>query len=293
MILDADTKVDKTYIPRALPAFEDPDIVVVFPSSKIRWKQHLIPSLKYYFISYRERLNRILQYFLIYGQTWKYTNASFVVPGYCTIYRSSILKQLRIDTPGLLIEDFNLAFQLHKRKLGKIYFDHSFIAWDQHPDNLRDYWKQVRRWNIGYFQTIVVNGFWPSFFWFTMAAFTIEVGLNAMFILVLPFILFLKALLYLPPTIPFAAAYASFAAAYLPFLDFSFFELFLAFYWFDYMTTVIFGILGRKPQFLFYGLFFFIMHYITAVILLTSFIPGFFSKSDGKWSSPKRHNLTG
>jgi hypothetical protein len=59
------------------------------------------------------------------------------------------------------------------------------------------------------------------------------------------------------------------------------------------MMTIIFGIMGRKPQFLFYGLFFFPMHYITALILLTSFIPGFFSKSDGRWISPKRHNLTG
>jgi hypothetical protein len=59
------------------------------------------------------------------------------------------------------------------------------------------------------------------------------------------------------------------------------------------MTSVIFGIMGRKPQFLFYGLFFFFMHYITALILLTSFIPGFFSKSDGTWNSPKRHHLTG
>jgi len=85
MILDADTKVDESYIPLALRAFEDPEVIVVFPSSKIRWTQHLVPTLKFYFISYRERLNRILQYFLIYGQTWKYTQASFVVPGYCTI----------------------------------------------------------------------------------------------------------------------------------------------------------------------------------------------------------------
>lgn len=295
MILDADTKVDKDYFKFALPVLENPEISAVFPGSRIRWKQHLIPELKYFYIAYRERLNRMLQYFLVYGQTWKRTNASFVIPGYCTIYRASVLRQLRIDTPGLLIEDFNLAFQLHHKKLGKIYFDPELIGWDQHPDNLKDYWKQVRRWNIGFFQTVRANGFWPSFFWFSMAIFSIEVAINGMFILIFPFLLIVLALADLPvaastfepiratlSTIPFFRA-----------LEFTWFEIFLTFFWFDYTMTIIFGIMGRKPQFLFYGLFFFFMHYVTALILLTAFIPGFFSKSDGRWNSPKRHALNG
>jgi biofilm PGA synthesis N-glycosyltransferase PgaC len=293
MIVDADTKVDKHYITLAIPWLEDPKIAVVFPTARIKWQQHLIPTWKYYIISYRERLDRILQFFLVYGQTWKYTNASFVAPGFCTIYRSSVLRQLRIDTPGLLIEDFNLAFQLHKKKLGLIHFQPSFIGWDQHPDNLRDYWKQVRRWNIGFFQTIVANGYWTSFFWWTMAAFSIEVAVHAMFILVLPLVIILNISMHLPDTLPFAANLAHILSPYLPFITYTYFELFLAVFWFDYMMTIVFGIMGRKPQFLFYGIFFYFMHYVTALILLTSFIPGFFSKSNGIWTSPKRHTLNG
>lgn len=295
MILDADTKVDKNYFKLALPILENPEISAVFPGSKIKWKQHIIPQFKFYIISYRERLNRMLQYFLIYGQTWLRTNEIFVIPGYCTIYRSSVLRQLRIDEPGLLIEDFNLSFQLHKKKLGKIFYDPALIGWDQHPDNLRDYWKQVRRWNIGFFQTVVANGYWTSFFWFTMAFFSIEVGINAIFILIFPSLLLLLALATNPTTAAtFEPVRATLSA--VPFfkaLEFNWFEIFLAFFWFDYMMTIVFGIMGRKPQFLFYGLFFYFMHFITALILISSIIPGFFSKSDGRWISPKRHTNTG
>ena len=50
----------------------------------------------------------------------------------------------------------------------------------------------------------------------------------------------------------------------------------------------IIGIIGKKPQMLFYGLFFIFMHFLTSLILLSSIYPGFFGKSDGKWVSPKR-----
>ena len=135
-ILDADTRVDEHFIERALPFFNDPEIGVVFAKSTIVWPQHILPRLKLYFVAYRERLNRMLQYFLIYGQTWKYTSLNYVIPGFCTIYRSDVLQQLKIDTPGILIEDFNLAFQFHKKKIAKLGYHPSLIAWDQYPDNL-------------------------------------------------------------------------------------------------------------------------------------------------------------
>ena len=162
-IVDADTNMDPSCLFHALPLFNDKNVGVVFASSQTKWVQHIIPKLSYYFIAYRDRLNRLLQYCFVYGQTWKYTNVIYVIPGFATIYRSRVLKKLEIDTPGLLIEDFNLAFQYHRRKLGKIGYNPAMIGWDQYPDNLPDYWKQVRRWNIGFFQTVKKNGIWASF----------------------------------------------------------------------------------------------------------------------------------
>lgn len=287
-IVDADTKIDSGFVPRALKLFEEPKIVAVFGSAKIFWPQHIIPSWKYYLISYRERLNRTLQYFLVYGMTWKYTNTTFVIPGFATIYKSEILKKLEIDTPNLLIEDFNLAFQVHKRRLGKIGYSPSMIGWDQHPDNLSDYWKQVKRWNIGFFQTIKKNKIWPSFFWLSLLVFSVEVFLNSIFMLFLPFIILFLLFGYLSRLDPAFAGYYEVFKNTEPFGHLDLTAILITIFLLDYISTVIIGLINKKPQFIFYGLFFFFMHYVTSLILISSFIPGFFGKSDGRWTSPKR-----
>ena len=289
-IIDADTKIDKQFVPHALKFLRDPNCGVVFATARIHWPRHIIPSLRYYFIAYRERLNRMMQFFLIYGMTWKYTNASFVIPGFCTIYKSEVLQQLKIDTPGLLIEDFNLAFQFHKRKLGTMGYDPQMFGWDQHPDNLRDYWKQVRRWNIGFFQTLRINGVWPSFFSVTMMMFTIEVFLHSIFIFALPFVALYTLTQYFADTVPFFANYKiMYESIGGPFQNLGFEDIVIGYWWMDYAMTVVFGFMTKKPQFIIYGLFFFILHFITALILMSAVIPGFFSKSQGRWVSPKRH----
>lgn len=285
-IVDADTNMDPSCLIHALPLFNDKNVGVVFASSQIRWTQHIIPKLSYYFIAYRDRLNRLLQYCFVYGQTWKYTNVIYVIPGFATIYRSEILEKLEIDTPGLLIEDFNLAFQFHKNKLGKIGYNPAMIGWDQYPDNLSDYWKQVQRWNIGFFQTVRKNGVWSSLFWLTLGVFSIEIILNSVFLIFLPlfFLSLLSSLFPFPPFTFFSHTFSSFPIYKNVTLD----DLLIGTFLIDYIITVIIGLVNKKPQFIFYGLFFFVMHYITSLILLTSIIPGFIGKSTGSWISPKR-----
>ena len=291
-IVDADTKIDKLFLKKALPVLNDRETAVVFGKAAIYWPQHIIPSLKYYYIAYRERLNRILQYFLIYGMTWRFTNVNFVVPGFCALYRSEILKKLEIDTPGLLIEDFNLAFQLHKKNLGSIGYSPSSIGWDQHPDNLMDYWNQVRRWNIGFFQTVKINGFWFSFFYIALTVFSVEVFLSAIYVLLLPLLLIYLILsnVALGSANSVISWYVSFYQSFGPYKHVRLADIMIWLFVFDYGTSVVIGLTHKKPQFIFYGLFFFVMHYVTSLILISSLIPGFFGKSLGRWSSPARRD---
>jgi cellulose synthase/poly-beta-1,6-N-acetylglucosamine synthase-like glycosyltransferase len=287
-IVDADTQIDKTFISRALPFLNDPKVAVVFAGTKIYWPKHLIPSLKYYFISYRERLNKLLVYFYIYGQTWKYTSVNYVIPGFCTIYKTEVLKQLEIDTPGILIEDFNLAFQVLKKNLGKIAYHPSLISWEQYPDNLRDYWKQVRRWNIGFNQTIRKNGIWPSIFWLALGLFLTEIFINSLLVLILPWLVILEL-----SGIHFNSFYISMMNLFKIQADISYpvFTTFILIIVYDYLETVILAIVKKRPQWLFYGLGFFFMHYVTSLILISSIIPGFFGSSEGKWNSPTRRRV--
>lgn len=290
-IVDADTQIDKHFVERALPLFNDPTTSVVFGSARIRWPPHVLPQLKLYYIAYRERLNRLLQYFFIYGQTWKYTNVNYVIPGFAVIYRSDILAQLQIDTPGLIIEDFNLAFQFHKKKLGKIGYNPECIGWDQHPDNLRDYCKQVRRWNIGFFQTVKKNGVWPSFFWLSLGVFSFEVLFHSLFILLLPLFL----LLALANAFPFLhflrESLATVDQTLGLFRGLTLRDVLFGVFFIDYIWSITIGLSHKKPQMLFYGLFFFFMHYVVSLVLLSAIIPGFFGTSVGKWISPKRHTI--
>ncbi|MEK7166545.1 MAG: glycosyltransferase family 2 protein [Patescibacteria group bacterium] len=287
-IVDADTRIDKLFIKRALPLFNDSEIGVVYGTARISWPDHIVPKLRFYYVAYRERLNRMLQYFFAYGQTWKYTNTTYVIPGFCTLWRSNILKKIPIDTPGLLIEDFNTAFYIHKHKVCKIGYNPDCIGWDQHPETLSDYWQQVRRWNIGFFQTVKLNGIWPSWYWLTLGIFTIEVFLNSIFILCLPMLIFFLLFKDSPVLFPAISGYVEFYKLLGPFQNVRLLDIFMSLYVFDYGLTVVIGLVHRKPQFIFYGLFFFIMHYVTSLILITSLIPGFFSKSAGRWTSPKR-----
>lgn len=290
-IVDADTKIDKYFATRALRLFEDKEIKVVFGTARIYWPTHFWPRLGLYFVAYRERLNRMLQFFFMYGQTWKYTNVPYVIPGFATIYRSKILKQLEIDTPGLIIEDFNLAFQFHKKKLGKIGYSPLLVGWDQHPDNLVDYWKQVRRWNIGFFQTVKKNGVWPSFFWLSLGLFMFEVTLHSIFLLFVPALILYWLAPWLFGSFSLYDSFVSFYAQFGPFQNVSLLDIAAVMFFYDYGMTIVFGLMGKKPQFIFYGLFFFFMHYVTSLILITSIIPGFFGKSEGRWISPKRYSV--
>jgi len=287
-IVDSDTQIDKDFVIQAFKLLANPKIGVVFGSVRIRWKQHIIPGLSYYFISYRERLGKFLQFCFTYGQTWPPTNVTYVVPGFATIYRSKILQNLRIDTPGILVEDFNLAFQIHRQKICKVGYSPMMIGWDQHPDNLSDYWKQVRRWNIGFFQTVRANGVWPSFFWVSLFVFSFEVLLNSLFILLLPLVLIVTLFSLIPPQYVVSDNTTLILQQQKIFDITRLQKIFIITFVVDYLWTIGIGLASKKPQMLFYGLFFFIMHYITALILISAIVPGFFRKSAGKWTSPKR-----
>lgn len=287
-IIDADTRIDRYFVRRALPLFNDPAVGVVYGSARITWPPHIVPKLKFYFVAYRERLNRMLHFFFAYGQTWKYTNTTYVIPGFATIFRSNIFGALGYDTPGLLIEDFNTAFKFHKLHLGKIAYNPECIGWDQHPETLRDYWKQVRRWNIGFFQTVRLNGVWPSWFWASLGLFTIEIFLNSLYILCLPVLLVFLIFQQFPVSYPWTSAFVTAYQAFGPFRNVRLFDIFLSIYIIDYGITVALGLMYKKPQFILYGPFFIFMHYVTSLILVTSVIPGFFTRSVGRWVSPER-----
>ncbi|MDO8510011.1 MAG: glycosyltransferase family 2 protein [bacterium] len=278
LFLDADSRVDKNFLKEAVPLLDDERFVAVAGHEKSQWFDHLFPRRAMYPTAYRIKLWRLLQYGIKFGQTSTLLNATPIAPGGSSLYRTSALKHIRIDEPGLLIEDFNMTFQVYHKKLGKIAFTPRAFILDQEPYTLRDYAKQVKRWYVGYWQTFFRHGAWPSWFWFANFVFTLEMFLYA-----------LAIVLWLPLAILIFAA-RGFEPFFLPYLgEISFTGLAVGIFLADYLMTVFVALIERKPMLLVYGLGFFVIRYIDAAIYLTSIPGSIYLQSEGMWKSPARH----
>lgn len=278
-LLDADMQVAKDFLARALPKFDDPRVAAVTGYFDTLWPKHILPQWRLLIPAYRIRLWRVLQFLVRYGQTWEYINASPIVPGGASIYRSDVLKKIQIDAPGLIIEDFNMTFEMHHKGLGFSVFEPSARVLDQEPYSIRDFTKQIRRWYLGYFQTIRRHGYWPSLFCSFTYFFTIELIVSALAFLLLPFLL-LELLATNSETLYVSFGFGGYTITIVGVL--------LAIIVFDYLMTVVVAMIEKKPQLLFYGLFFFPIRYLEMIVFLYAIPVALFGKSDGKWKSPKR-----
>lgn len=280
LILDADSRLDRRYLELALPLFGDPEVVAIATHARSTWYRHRRPRWSMLFTAYRVRLYRILQAFLRYGQTWRHTNVHMIVPGFAGLYRTATLPHMDIDAPGLIIEDFNMTFEVRRRRLGKIAYVPQAIAWSQDPDNLRDYTNQVKRWHLGFWQTVRRHGVWPSLFWLTLGALVLEMLIASAALIVLVPLGVALAIAGVEPV--------TFALWGTP----SLWELLLLVVLVDYALTAAVAVVERQPLLLVYGLVFFPLRYLDAVLFLYTLPLAFVQKkSDGRWTSPKRRAL--
>lgn len=280
LILDADSQPDPDYLEHALPLFDDPDVVAVAGHALPAWHSHWRPSVAMYIAAYRMRLYRVTQVLLRYGQTWKHSNVSFIVPGFASMYRCNVLSQIDIDAPGLIIEDFNMTFELHHKRLGKIAYTPRVRCTSHEPLCFADYAKQVRRWHLGFWQTIRRHGFWPGFFWLSLAAFVIEMLLQSLSFLTVPFVL---AGFVIAPGEPMTIWLPHLGLARLTVTD-----VVLGVFLTDYTITALTAAVERKPILMLYGLGFALLRWIDSFLFLYTLPLAFAEKSDGRWVSPKR-----
>jgi len=281
LIVDADAELDRKYLRNALVLFEDPDIVAVATHVFTKWHKHLLPQWSMFFPAYRVRLYRILQAVMRYGQTWKYTSVSPIIPGFAGLYRTSILPRINIAASGLVIEDFNMTFEVHHKKLGRIGYHPSAFGISQDPYSLNDYIKQVLRWNLGLWQTIRKHGIWPSMFWFFFGIFILEMLMYSFFFLLIPIVLVWFTLNSFAPISIFSLN---------PFglIELTLRDVLIGVFLVDYLTTIIVAYIEKKPVLLLYGLGFCLFRVIDSFNFLYTLPLAFVIKSKGKWESPQR-----
>lgn len=281
LIQDADSEIDPLYLKYALPLLDDPRNAVVAGHVLSRWRNQFWPSLDMLYTAYRTRLYRLLQTVFQYGQTWRWTNVAYIAPGFASMYRASVLKQIDITAPKLVIEDFNMTFEVQRKGLGRVAYTPMARCSSEDPFTLNDYRKQVQRWYLGFWQTVRRHGVWPSLFWLSLGPLLVELLTISALALALPLML----VLYLVADIQ-VPAFSLLDMTVEMTSPVPLIALFLAA---DYTLTIAVSLLERRPSMLLYGLLFPLIRLLDAALFWRALVTSFVAKSDGRWISPQRY----
>lgn len=286
LLLDADTRVRPDYLERATELLADPDVAVVAGYAQAMWDD--LPRLSPIgraLLAHRNRVWTLTQLLLRFGQTWRFTNVTHIVPGFASLYRSSVLDRLDIDPGGLVIEDFNMTFEVQRRRLGRIAMTPAVAAYTQDPYRLRDYVRQVRRWTLGFWQTIRRHGLWRGGFWPALALYVTEIVTSSVLMLALPLI---ATILFVPALAPDVLQWGPWAAAHGWLTeDIAGWTILAVVVAADYALTLAVAIGQRRPRMAVWGLASLPLRVVDAAIALVT-IPRALADSTGTWTSPAR-----
>jgi cellulose synthase/poly-beta-1,6-N-acetylglucosamine synthase-like glycosyltransferase len=286
LLLDADTTIEPGYFDAALPHFDDPQVVAVAGAVRTHWHGRALSMVGKVLVCHRERIYAISQRLLKFGQTWRFTNATHIVPGFASMYRTAVLPQIEMNPPGLVIEDFNMTFEIYQKRLGKVGFTLGAVAVTQDPDNFHDYVRQTRRWALGLWQTVRRHRLRPNFFSAMLALLLGEMVVSSVVFLLVPVLLLV---LGLPALVGGAAAWPVFGPVYL--LVSSHMTLSTVFYGVilpDLAMTIIAAAVDRQPVMLLFAAFFPLLRVLDAALGLAAIPLIFRTESNGRWKSPAR-----
>jgi biofilm PGA synthesis N-glycosyltransferase PgaC len=285
LLLDADTAIEPGYFDAALPHFDDPRVVAVAGAVRTHWHGRALSMVGKILVCHRERIYAISQRLLKFGQTWRFTNATHIVPGFASMYRTAVLPQIEMNPPGLVIEDFNMTFEIYQKRLGKVAFSLGAVAVTQDPDNLRDYVRQIKRWGLGLWQTVRRHPPRLNLFSAMLTVLLLELLTSSMFFLLLPF---LVVVLAVPAAYPDALLWPGISAAHDAVAAHMTLQvLLLAVTGADLALTCVVALIERRLRFLLLWIFFPFLRVLDAAIALYVF-PQAWLSSTGRWTSPAR-----
>ncbi|PPG00990.1 glycosyl transferase [Pseudoclavibacter sp. RFBI5] len=282
MLLDADTVLGPDYLDSALPLFADERVVAVAGTARTALFPGPTSRLGDLLITHRDRMYVVMQYLLKFGQAASFANAVMIVPGFASLYRTRILAELDIAAPGLVIEDFNMTFEVHAKRLGRIAFDPRVAtAYTQDPDTLRSYIAQVRRWNLGFWQTLRRHSRMQPRFGTLAAASVVEITISSLLIALAPLLVLASFTVGLPEVV--ACPSLEEAAARFPAL-----LLLAAFFAADLALTLVALCISRRLAFLRWAPLLPVLRWLDALLCLQAALLSLRRSGDGRWRSPVR-----
>ncbi len=99
---------------------------------------------------------RVMEYTLgqeLHRRFQALTHTVTVIPGPTSCFRSDIFAKVNFANKSMT-EDFDVTIQIHRQKLGKIQFIPKAVAYTQDPRDMKDFTKQITRWNRGMMQSM-------------------------------------------------------------------------------------------------------------------------------------------
>ncbi|WP_308797049.1 glycosyltransferase family 2 protein [Agromyces silvae] len=286
LLLDADTRLDIDYLASGLPAFDDPGVVAVAGRATTTVDPPPATRFGRLLLAYRERFYVVVQYLLKYGQASRPANVVSIVPGFASMYRTSVLAEIDINAPGLVIEDFNMTFELHSKRLGRIDFrPNAAVARTQDPDTVHEYVKQMRRWTLGFWQTVRRHRARRDRFWAALTLYIVELVVSSAMLLLMIGLLVTAGALWAwaaatGDTVPMeglwnvAPPVAILLGIYIP----------------DLLLTIVAVVASRRPAYFLYAPVFPVLRAIDAAICLRSLAEAVTGRrtASGRWTSPTR-----
>lgn len=151
--LDGDTKVDKDFFKEMIKAIKlQPDVALFLGQVKSVQNDHLFSASRAFDYTYGQEVGKVGQH--------KF-NVVFVAPGCASLYRTDILKKLKINYMTLA-EDMDLTMQVHRTGNRVSYVASAFVN-TQDPGTFKDYHKQTLRWFRGFWQVTRIHKIFNPF----------------------------------------------------------------------------------------------------------------------------------
>jgi poly-beta-1,6-N-acetyl-D-glucosamine synthase len=286
MLLDADTRVLPGYFEAGLAMFANPKVAAVAGCVKTA-RGRALSFTGNLLVCHRQRIYAIGQRVLKFGQTWMRTNATHIVPGFASMYRTCVLPSIDLNPPGLVIEDFNMTFEVYQKRLGKVGFTLGAVAVTQDPDNFHDYIRQTRRWAVGLWQTVRRHPPKANLFSAMLGLLLLELVASSLLFLVLPLVmivLMIPELLGGLPSWPGFDLVYSAVSAHVTLTGVTLGVLLP-----DLALTCLAALAERQPRLLLFVAVYPLMRLLDAAIGLSAIpVAWLRSSSNGRWRSPTR-----
>jgi cellulose synthase/poly-beta-1,6-N-acetylglucosamine synthase-like glycosyltransferase len=149
---DADCRLDKNVLRKAVSHFADPSVSAVAGNVKVANRLNVLTRLQA--LEYIQGLNLVR---MAQGALRKVT----VIPGPVGIFRKSVLEAVGGYATNTFAEDCDITLQIMLHG-GQIKYDMDVIAWTEAPESPFTLIKQRYRWSRGILQAILKHKQWLS-----------------------------------------------------------------------------------------------------------------------------------